>query len=455
MFDKGRKPKQTQGFWPFSCPIRTGKGYRHPLVLLVTLLVAVVTNKGVTNMALTDTALRAIKPGAKDTKLSDGGGLFLLVKPSGGRWWRLSYRYGGKQKTLSLGVYPGIGLKEARERREAAKKLLEQGIDPGEQRKTAKAASLERAANTFEIMAREWFEVWAAGVSTGTSTHAWANLERNVFPDLGKIPVSEIAAKTVLPVLRQMEARGVSNTVEKAGTFISGIMQHAVQKGLAERDPMPDLRGALKKTKTKHMAAITSPLEVGKLLRDIDSYQSMPEVIGALRLAPLVFTRIGELRTAKWADIDLDAAEWRYTATKTDTPHIVPLSRQALAILEAMRSISGHDKTGLVFPGRSPGKPLSNATINRALQRLGYDTKQQMTGHGFRAMARTLLAEELHFQPEVIEHQLAHAVPDALGKAYNRTKYLKQRREMMQAWADYLDKLKAGADVIPLRGNAA
>ncbi|GHU29393.1 integrase [Betaproteobacteria bacterium] len=402
-------------------------------------------------MALTDTFLRNYKPQGTDKKQADGDGLFVLLKANGGKWWRFSYRYGGKQKTLSMGVYPDIGLKDARERREAAKKLLAQGIDPGEQRKTAKAASQERAANNFRALGREWFDVWSNGISPGTAARAWANLERNVFPLLGDTPVADIAAKTILPVLRQMEARGVSNTVEKASTYISRIMRYAVQKGYAERDPVPDLRGALKKTTVKHFAAITAPLEVGKLLRDIDGYQGLPEVVGALRLAPLVFVRIGELREARWSDIDFDRAEWRYTASKTGTAHSVPLSRQAVAILESMRPISGEDKTGLVFPGRVKGKPLSDATINRALQRMGYDTGAQMTGHGFRAMARTLLAEELEFPPEWIEHQLAHSVPDALGTAYNRTKYLKQRREMMQAWADYLDRLKTGADVIPLR----
>ncbi|GHT81355.1 integrase [Betaproteobacteria bacterium] len=402
-------------------------------------------------MALTDTFLRNYKPQGTDKKQADGDGLFVLLKANGGKWWRFSYRYGGKQKTLSMGVYPDIGLKDARERREAAKKLLAQGIDPGEQRKTAKAASQERAANNFRALGREWFDVWSNGISPGTAARAWANLERNVFPLLGDTPVADIAAKTILPVLRQMEARGVSNTVEKASTYISRIMRYAVQKGYAERDPVPDLRGALKKTTVKHFAAITAPLEVGKLLRDIDGYQGLPEVVGALRLAPLVFVRIGELREARWSDIDFDRAEWRYTASKTGTAHSVPLSRQAVAILESMRPISGEDKTGLVFPGRMQGKPLSDATINRALQRMGYDTGAQMTGHGFRAMARTLLAEELEFPPEWIEHQLAHSVPDALGTAYNRTKYLKQRREMMQSWADYLDRLKTGADVIPLR----
>jgi integrase len=245
----------------------------------------------------------------------------------------------------------------------------------------------------------------------------------------------------------------VLDTVRRTKGNISQIMDYAVITGRASFNPCPSLSKALQKTQNKHMAALTKPAEVGTLLRAIDEYQGQPEVMAALKLAPLVFVRIGELRTARWVNIDLERAEWRYTVSKTRTEHLVPLATQAVAILRALQPVSGHRE--LVFPGLISGKPISNSTINQALRRMGYDTKTEMTGHGFRAMARTLLAEELHFPPEVIEHQLAHSVPDALETAYNRTKFLKERKAMMQAWADYLDRLKAGAEVIPLHGTAA
>jgi integrase len=345
-------------------------------------------------------------------------------------------------------------LKDARERWGEAKKLIANGVDPGAVRKAQKAAKQEQAANSFKLVAREWFEVWQTGVAPKTAERVWGNLERHIFPVIGRMPVAELRAKAILDALRKMEARGLGNTVEKAKIAISQVMRYSVQTDPAERDPVPDLRGVFRKVEEKHMAALTKPSEVAELLRAIEGYKGQPEVCAALRLLPLVFVRPGELRAAKWADIDLDRAEWKYTASKTKADHLVPLSVQAVAILQALHPISGHDKTGLVFPGMVPGRAISNSTFNRALQIMGYDTQTQMTGHGFRAMARTLLAEELHFPPEVIEHQLAHSVPDALGTAYNRTKYLKERKAMMQAWADYLDKLKAGAEVISLRGNA-
>jgi integrase len=274
---------------------------------------------------------------------------------------------------------------------------------------------------------------------------------KHIVPILGALPISEVTAPKVLSALSPLEERGTGDTLRKAKMAISQIMDFAVQgeRGGIEHNPVPSLRGAFKAAPEKHMAALTRPAEVGALLRAIGDYRGQPEVMAALKLAPLVFTRIGELRTARWEDIDLEKAEWRYTVSKTKTDHLVPLARQAVQILRDLHPISGH-KT-LVFPGLVWGKPISNSTINQALRRLGYDTQTEMTGHGFRAMARTLLHEELHFPPEVIEHQLAHSVPDALGTAYNRTKFLKERREMMQAWADYLDQLKKGADVIPIR----
>lgn len=401
-------------------------------------------------MPLTDTAIRTAKPAAKPVRLFDGGGLYLEVSPSGGKLWRMKYRHDGKEKRLSFGAYPAVSLKDARERRDEAKKLLANGVDPGEVKKAQKAASQERAANSFEAVAREWFGVWSASVSATTAGHAKACLERDVFPWLGSEPVAGVSASMVLAVLRRMEKRGLSEAVRKVKTSISQIMRYAIATGRAERDPCPDLRGALAPIRQSHMAAITTPAEAGGILRAMDAFKGTFTVRAALLLAPLLFVRPGELRAMKWADIDIEKGEWRYLVTKTETDHLVPLARQAVAILEELRPLTGRHEH--VFPGvRDPRRAMSDATINAALRRLGYDTKTEMTGHGFRAMARTLLAEELHFPPEVIEHQLAHKVPDALGTAYNRTKFLKERRAMMQAWADYLDRLKAGAKVISLR----
>ena len=402
-----------------------------------------------TIMPLSDTTIKNAKPGDKPRKLSDEKGLYLFVTPAGGKLWRMQYRFAGKQKLLAFGAYPDIGLKEARERRDEARKMLANGKDPGEVKKAQKAAIATAGANTFETVAREWFGIWSTNVSPATASRQLANLEKNVFPTLGGVPVSDVRSKTVLDTLKAVELRGVLNTVLKAKTAISQVMRFAVQTDRAENDPVPNLRGAIKKPEEKHFAAITDPLKVGALLRAIDQYTGQPEVCAALRLAPLVFVRIGELRAARWADIDLEKGEWRFTVSKTKTEHLVPLAKQAVGILRRLQPISG--KKELVFPGLISGKPISNSTINRALQNMGYDTQEEMTGHGFRAMARTLLAEEIGIEPHIIEHQLAHKVPDALGTAYNRTKFINPRREMMQAWADYLDSLKRDANVIPRR----
>ncbi|MDR1849630.1 MAG: integrase arm-type DNA-binding domain-containing protein [Zoogloeaceae bacterium] len=401
-------------------------------------------------MKLTDSTIRNACAVEKPLYLFDGAGLYLEVSPAGGKLWRLKYRFDGKGRLLALGKYPAVSLKEARERREEAKKLLANGADPGAVKKAQKAALIAATENTFEAVACEWFNVWKAGVAPDSATRQWSNLERHILPHLGSVPVSEVTPKVILNVLRKMEEGGLGNTVRKSKTAISQIMRHAVQTDRADRDPVPDLKGALKKTQTRHMPAITDPVKAGALLRAIDGYQGQPEVIAALKLAPLFFVRPGEICAAKWADFDLEKGEWKYTVSKTKTEHLVPLARQAVDILRGLHVLTGH--CPLVFPGHgSMGRPISENTINAALRRMGYDTKNEMTGHGFRAMARTLLAEELRWQPEVIEHQLAHSVPDALGRAYNRTKYLKERTAMMQEWADYLDQLRTGAAVIQLR----
>ena len=399
-------------------------------------------------MPLTDALIRTAKPSAKPVRMFDGGGLYLEVSPAGGKLWRLKYRFNGKEKRLALGAYPETGLKEARERRENARKLLANGADPSETKRAQKAASIERSANSFEVIAREWFEKRR---STWAASHAdkiIKRLENDVFPWLGGRAIAEITAPEVLTVLRRIEGRGTLDTAHRAGGNCSQVFRYAIATGRAERDPVPDLRGALPPARGGNFAAITEPAKVGELLRAIDAFTGTFVVKCALDIAPRVFVRPGELRKAEWERFDLDKSEWGYFVTKTKTWHLVPLATQVVAILRDLHALTGHGR--YVFPGRDPQKPMSNAAVNAALRRMGYDTKTEITGHGFRAMARTILHEELHVKPEVIEHQLAHQVPDANGTAYNRTKFLKERRLMMQTWADYLDKLKAGAQVINL-----
>jgi len=399
-------------------------------------------------MPLTDIALKATKPTEKVQRLFDGGGLYLEISPTGGRWWRFKYRFDGKEKRLSLGVYPDVSLRNARERRDEMRRLVANGVDPSVNRKVQKAAKAERSANSFEFVAREWYSKHSPSWADTHSSKIIRRLEQDVFPWIGGRPISEILAPEILSVLRRIEGRGALDTAHRAGNNCSQVFRYAIATGRAERDPVPDLRGALPPARGGNFAAITDPAKVGELLRAIDGFHGTFVVQSALRLAPLVFVRPGELRRAQWDEVDLDRGEWRYWVTKTKTEHSVPLATQAVAILKELRPLTGH---GLhVFPGRDPKKPMSEAAINAALRRMGYDTKTEITGHGFRAMARTILAEELHQKPEVIEHQLAHKVPDALGSAYNRTKFLKERRAMMQLWADYLDKLKVGAAIIHL-----
>jgi integrase len=404
-------------------------------------------------MPLSNTAILNARPTDKPYTLADERGLSIQIQPAGGKWWRLRYRFDGKAKMLSFGTYPDVGLKEAREKRDAARKLLAAGVDPGEHRKAAKATRVERAANSFEVICREWLENKRSTVQEAQYKKALARLEKDVFPWLGGRPIAEITAPEILSVLRRIDARGARYTAHKAKSEISQCFRYAIATGRAERDPCPDLKGAIPAPKTENLPAITNPKEVGELLRAIDGFKGTFVVRCALLLAPLLFVRPGELRKATWDGFDLDKAEWRYLVTKTKTEHLVPLASQAVAILKELHALTGHGRH--VFPGRDPQLPMSDAAVNAALRRMGYDTKTEITGHGFRAMARTILHEELHQKPEVIEHQLAHSVSDALGTAYNRTKFLKERKAMMALWADYLDKLKAGAEVIPLHGSAA
>ena len=395
-------------------------------------------------MPLTDTAIRAAKSAAKPVKLSDEKGLYLEVAPTGGKWWRLKYRFGGKEKRISLGVYPDVGLKLARERRDEARRLLADGIDPGEHRKAHKSARADASANSFEAVAREWFTKMLPTWSPDHADKIIKRFERDVFPRIGGKTVADLNAPAVLSTIRRIEARGRLETAHRALQSCGQVFRYAVATGRAERDPTGDLRGALPPTREKHMPAITDPAEVAALLRAIDAFRGTLIVKSALQLSPLVFVRPGELRQAEWAEIDLEKGEWNIPAERmkgwkrkgVTTPHLVPLAPQAVAILQGLHPLTGRGRH--VFAGRDPKKCMSNAAVNAALRRMGYETKTEMTGHGFRAMARTILHEELGVDREVIEHQLAHAVPDALGTAYNRTKFIKDRRAMMQRWADYL-----------------
>ena len=399
-------------------------------------------------MPLTDTAIRNAKPGDKPYPIRDEKSLYLIINPSGSKWWRWDYRFAGKRKTLSMGVYPEVGLKAARDKRDEARRLVADGIDPGENRKIQKAALLERAENSFEVVAREWYAKFSPNWAASHSSKIIRRFEREVFPWLGGRPIAVINAPELLRTIKRIESRGILETAHRTLQNCGQVFRYAVAHGLCERDPSGDLRGALPPVKGRHFAAIVDPDGVAKLLRSFDDFNGSFIVLCALKLAPLLFVRPGELRQAEWAQIDLEAGEWRYTVTKTDTAHLVPLASQAVAILRELQPLTGHRR--YVFAGRNPQQPMSENTVNSALRRLGYDTQKDITGHGFRAMARTILHEELHFEPAVIEHQLAHSVPDALGTAYNRTKFLKERKVMMQVWADYLDKLRAGAAVIPI-----
>jgi len=380
--------------------------------------------------------------------------LYLFIQPTGGKLWRLDYRYQSKRKTLALGAYPDVPLTKARDDRDAARKLLAAEIDPSENRKAKKASKQGNAANSFEVIAREWAASHMADKAASHKDRVIRRFEVYLFPWIGSKPIADITAPEILESIKRVQNQNKLETAHRTLQAAGQVFRYAVQTGRAIRDVTADLKGALPPTTTKHMAAFTEPKEVTELLRAIDGFTGTFTVQSALSLAPLVFVRPSELRTAKWADIDLDAGEWRYRVSKTKTDHLVPLSTQAIEILKSIYPLSGHGEF-VFMGGHDPKKPMSEAAINAALKRLGYDTKTQITGHGFRAMARTILHERLDIDPHVIEHQLAHKVPDALGAAYNRTKFIEQRKAMMQQWADYLDELKAGAKVILINGRAA
>jgi integrase len=392
-------------------------------------------------MPLSDLSIKNARPGPKVVRLYDTGGLYLELSTAGSKLWRLKYRYDNKEKRLALGSYPETSLKEARQKRDSARKLLSDDIDPGAHRKAQKAARQKDVADSFEIVAREWFDKFSQNWVENHANRIIRRLEYNIFPWLGSDRIAEISAPRLLAVIRRIEQRGALETAHRALANCGQVFRYAIATGRAERDPTGDLRGALPPVRGKHFSAVTEPEKVAKLLRTIDRYDGTLVVGCALRLAPYVFVRPGELRNAKWADIDLDRAEWRYQVTKTDTAHIVPLAKQALRILHEIKGLTGSGD--YVFPSaRSRFRPMSDNAILAAMRRMGID-KEEMSGHGFRATARTILDEVLGFRPDLIEHQLAHAVRDPNGRAYNRTAHLPERKIMMQRWADYLDELKS------------
>jgi integrase len=410
-------------------------------------------------MPITDVAVRSAKPREKAFKLFDGGGLYLEVSPAGGKWWRWKYRVAGTEKRLSFGTYPDVNLKAARVKRDAARQRLAAGIDPSAARRAEKLA--QAGAESFEAIAREWHEKFSPTWEASSASRIISRFQRDVFPWLGKRPIAELRAPDLLPVLRRIESRGAQETAHRVKQNCGQVFRYAVATGRADRDPTGDLRGALPSAKTKHHASIVEPKAIGQLLRAIDGYEGHFVTKCALRLAPLVFVRPGELRKAEWSEIDLDKSEWHIPAgrMKMRVKHIVPLSEQAVAILRELEPLTNRpilskpDAPRYVFPGgRSRERCMSENAVLAALRRMGY-TKDEMTGHGFRSMASTLLHEQ-GWNHQAVERQLAHAERNAVSAAYNFAEHLPERRRMMQAWADYLDGLRTGATVIPLFRSA-
>ena len=408
-------------------------------------------------MPLSDTAIRSAKPGVtpegvvtdKPYKMGDTGGLYLEVAPTGGKLWRFKYRFNGKQKRLALGSYPDTSLKDARARRDQARKLLADGVDPGAARKAAKEARQAEEINTFEALAREWMATRGKEWTDSYAGKTRSALERHAFPAIGARPVASITAPELLELLRAIELRGTVDMAHRVQQHCGAIFRFAIATGRAIADPVPSLRGALSTVKQDHFAALTDPLEFAALLRDIDGYRGEVTTKVAMQLLALTFQRTKEVRFAEWSQFDMDTALWRIPAEimKMREAHIVPLSRQAIEALKTLHSLTGYGR--LVFPSSvSKERPISENTVIYGLGRMGY--KGRMTGHGFRSVASTLLNEH-GFRSDLIEKQLAHSEKNAVRAAYNRAEYLPERKKMMQSWADYLDELKAGADVLPFQ----
>ncbi len=401
-------------------------------------------------MALSDTKIKQLKPREKDFKESDEKGLYLLVKTTGSKLWRLKYRFGGKEKTYSIGSYPEISLKDARELRDAARSQVAKGVDPNETKRAAKA--VQQGLNSFAVIAREWYAKQLPTWAPATAKKRLALLENDLFPWMGAREMDDLTSKDLLEGLQRIENRGAKDTAHNARQVLAQIFRYARVTQRATKDPVQDLKGALAPKLATHRPAITEPAELGRMLAKIESYSGSYIVRALLALCPLLFQRPGEMIAMRWDDIDFELGEWRYTPPKTikkttcpdGIAHTVPLSKQAIGILRELHPLTGNGD--YVFPSeRRQGGHASAGTINKALQLMGYDTSETHCAHGFRSTARTILDEVLGFRVEWIEHQLAHAVRDALGRAYNRTTHLPQRKEMMQKWADYLDVLRLQA----------
>lgn len=401
---------------------------------------------------LTELSLKSAKPERKAYLLRDGGGLWLVVEPPGRKWWKLRIVFAKKENSFSLGDYPTVTLASARKKRNEIREQIAAGIDPGASRKIEKTKAAGQ--DIFEAVARAWHQKSIPRWSAGHAATIKTRLERDIFPVIGSRPIAEITPPEIAKVLQRIEARSIE-TAHRLRNTCRQIFSFAVATGLVAVNPATDLRAALSpKPPPQHMAAPTDPQAVAEILRILDGYEGSFVVRCALRLAPLIFVRPGELRAMQWADLNLTAAEWRFMVNKTKTPHVVPLSHQALTILEEIQPLTSAGR--YVFPStRSASRPMSNNTVNAAMRRMGIDTRAELTGHGFRAIARTLLDEVLGFRPDFIEHQLAHSVRDPMGRAYNRTAHLEERRTMMQKWADYLDQIKAGKldNIVYLRSN--
>lgn len=406
-------------------------------------------------MPLSDIKVKSFKPcikpdGTPTTKayrVTDEKGLYLEVTPRGGKRWRFKYRFQGKEKLLSLGVYPEISLKEARAKRDEHRKQVAGGIDPSDARKAEKQSQGD--SNSLEVITREWHNKFKHNWSADHAQRTLTRFEKNVFPWLGSKNINDITAPELLACLRRIENRGALDTAHRTHQQCSQVFRYAVATGRAERDPSADLKGALPPIRTKHHASLTEPKQIGELLRAINGYSGSFVTACALKFAPLVFVRPKELRSAEWTEFDLDKAEWRIPADKMKMGvlHIVPLSKQAIAILRELKPLTGSGK--YLFPSnRTVTRQMSDNTINGALRRLGF-TKEEMTGHGFRSMASTILNEQ-GWNSDAIERQLAHSERDGVRAAYNYAEYLPERKRMMQSWADYLDGLAAGADVISI-----
>jgi len=402
---------------------------------------------------LTDTKLRSLKPKASVYRVADSNGLAIEVRPTGSKQWRYRYRFAGKANMAALGEYPSLSLQQARAERDRLRALLKGGADPAQVTKAEKVALVDRAANTFGFVANELLDKRAKeGLSPGSVKRERRLIEKDLAA-IADLPVADIAAPVLLGALRKIEKRGILETAHRARSLSGRVFRYAIATGRTAYNPATDLVGALEQPQTRHFASVTEPAKIGELLRALYSYTGSPVTQAALKLAPMTFVRPGELRKARWSDIDLDAAEWRFTASKTGTPHIVPLSTQAVDLFRELHPLT--KRSEYVFPSvRGASRPMSENTVNAALRNLGFD-RDTITGHGFRAMARTVLDEVLGFRPDFIEHQLAHAVRDPLGRAYNRATHLPERRKMMQAWADYLDKLRTEKKVVPLHKKTA